>query len=244
MATTRRPALRLPAISSVAWRATLASRALIWTAGIAALLVWDTSGREHDFDPFGLTRPFAAFGDLLFGPAARWDSSWCLGIADTGYSDTGRTAFFPLYPLLVRAGGWIVGSPLVAGVLISGACLVVALAALHELTRLELGDGPARWTVLALALSPMSFFFSAVYSESLFLALSAGALLAARRERWWWAGVLGPAAAVARPQGGGARLQAGAGWGGRERPSRGQLRAQRLGGGLPGDSWDEILERA
>jgi hypothetical protein len=185
----------------LAWRATLASRAVVWAAGIGALLVWGTSGREHDFDPFGLTRPFAAFGDLVFGPAARWDSSWYLGIAAGGYDDPARTAFFPLYPFLVRAGGWLVGSPLVAGVLVSGACMVVALAALHELTRLELGEGAARWTVLALALSPMSFFLSAVYSESLFLALSAGALLAARRDAWWWAGALGGLAAATRSAG-------------------------------------------
>src|SRR4051794_36708675 len=199
----RAPRLGAEAAAAVrlAWRATLASRAVVWAAGIAALLVWGTSGREDDFDPFGLTRPFAAFGDLVLGPAARWDSSWYLGIADSGYDDPARTAFFPLYPFLVRAGGWLVGSPLVAGVLISGACMVVALAAVHELTRLELGEGAARWTVLALALSPMSFFLSAVYSESLFLALSAGALLAARREAWWWAGALGGLAAATRSAG-------------------------------------------
>src|SRR4051794_35762741 len=198
------PAVRLPAASDavrLAWRVALASRVLIWVAGIGALLVWGTSGREHDFDPSGLTRPFGAFGDLLVGPAARWDSSWYLGIADSGYAQDGRTAFFPLYPLLVRAGGWLVGSPVVAGVLVSGACLVAGLAALHSLTKLELGESAARWTVLALALSPMSFFFTAVYSESLFLALSTGALLAARRERWWWAGVLGALAAATRSAG-------------------------------------------
>ena len=203
--TAGRPAVRLGAETAaalrLAWRATWTTRLLAWAAGVGALLVWGTSGREADFDPAGLTSPFAAFGDLVFGPAARWDSSWYLGIADNGYGAGGSPAFFPLYPLLVRAGGWIVGSPLVAGVLVSGACLVVALAALHELTRLELGAGAARWTVVALALSPVSFFFSAVYSESLFLALSVGALLAARRERWWWAGVLGGLAAATRSAG-------------------------------------------
>ena len=47
----------------------------------------------------------------------------------------------------------------------------------------------------------MSFFFSAVYSESLFLALSVGAVYAARRERWAWAGVLGALAATSRSAG-------------------------------------------
>jgi Mannosyltransferase (PIG-V) len=200
------PALRVgaefAAALRLAWRATWTTRLLVWAAGVGALLVWGTSGREAGFDPAGLTAPFGAFGDLLAGPAARWDSSWYLGISISGYGgDPSRAAFFPLYPLLARGGGWIVGSPLVAGALISCACLVVALAALHELTRLELGEGAARWTVLALALSPMSFFFSAVYSESLFLALSVGALLAARRERWWWAGVLGGLAAATRSAG-------------------------------------------
>ena len=55
--------------------------------------------------------------------------------------------------------------------------------------------------MLVTALFPMSFFFSAVYSESLFLALSIGAVYAARRERWMWAGLLGMLAATTRSAG-------------------------------------------
>jgi hypothetical protein len=51
------------------------------------------------------------------------------------------------------------------------------------------------------AVFPMAFFFSAVYSESLFLALSLGAVLAARRGRWAWAGVAGALAAGTRSAG-------------------------------------------
>src|SRR5439155_23887075 len=185
----------------LAWRAALLTRVLVWVAGVGALLVWGNSARAHDFDPLGVTAPFGAVGDAVVAPAARWDSVWSLAIARDGYGAAGRPAFFPLYPLLARAGGWVVGSPLVAGALVSIACLVVGLAALYELTRLELGGEAARWTVVALAASPMSFFFSAVYSESLFLALSAGALLAARRGRWWWAGALGALAAATRSAG-------------------------------------------
>src|SRR3954471_677636 len=113
----------------LAWRATWASRLGVWAAGVGALLAWGTSGRQRDFDPLGLTSPFGGLGDLLAGPAARWDSAWYLDIAVNGYGAShGNPAFFPLYPLVVRIGGWLVGSPLVAGSLISGACLVVALA--------------------------------------------------------------------------------------------------------------------
>src|SRR3954471_21959055 len=206
----RRPALAAarPRLSGeavhalrLAWRATWVSRLLVWAAGLGALAIWGNSSRAHDFDPAGLTSPFGAFGDAVVAPAARWDAVWYLSITQDGYGAHGRPAFFPLYPLLVRAGGWVVGSPVVAGALISTACLVVALAVVHELARAEVGADAARWTVLALGLSPMSFFFSAVYSESLFLALSAGALLAARRERWWWAGALGALAAATRSAG-------------------------------------------
>jgi hypothetical protein len=49
----------------------------------------------------------------------------------------------------------------------------------------------ARLAVLVTAFAPMAFFFSAVYSESLYLALSVGVFLCARRGRWAWVGVLG-----------------------------------------------------
>jgi hypothetical protein len=48
---------------------------------------------------------------------------------------------------------------------------------------------------------PASLFFSAVYTESVFLALSAGALLAARRGRFGIAGACAALAALARPNG-------------------------------------------
>src|SRR4051812_22617134 len=195
------PRVRLGEGAAIAWRAAWTSRCAIWAAGLAALAVWQRSGREHDFDPRGLTQPFGALGDALAAPSAAWDSVWYLSIAGDGYADPQRSAFFPLYPLLVRAGGWVLGSPLVAGALLSLGCFVVALVLLHELTRLELGDGAARWTVLALAWSPMSFFFSAVYSEALFLAVSVGALLAARRGLWWVAGLLGALGAATRSAG-------------------------------------------
>jgi hypothetical protein len=185
------------------WRALWVSRLLVWVVGMDAVALWGVSDRAGDFDPGGVTRPFAALGDLLTAPLARWDSSWFLRIAHDGYvgHEPARAAFFPLYPLLVRAGAAVVGSPLVAGALISTAAFAVALVLLHRLTDLELGRGAARAAVLLAALSPMSFFFSAVYSEALFLALSLGAVYAARTGRWAWAGGLGALAAATRSAG-------------------------------------------
>ena len=64
---------------------------------------------------------------------------------------------------------------------------------LHRLVSLELDSELARVTVMLVAFCPMAYFFSAVYSESLFLALSVGCILQARMGRWAWAGVLGRA---------------------------------------------------
>ena len=51
------------------------------------------------------------------------------------------------------------------------------------------------------ALAPMAFYFSAVYSESLYLALSVGLFWCARQGRWAWVGVLGVLAAATRSTG-------------------------------------------
>ncbi|MFL5819979.1 MAG: mannosyltransferase family protein [Solirubrobacteraceae bacterium] len=199
-------------VAASVWRAVWTSRLLVWAAGIAGVLVWPALAPAdvwRKFDPDGLTTPFGSVGDLLVAPAARWDSVWYLGIAAGGYGhDPARTAFFPLYPVLVRALGAPadalgagVGAYLVAGVLVSLAALVAGLWAVARLAALELGDADARLTVALVALFPTAFAFSAVYSESLFLALSAGSLYAGRLGRWRSAGGLAALAAATRSTG-------------------------------------------
>lgn len=196
LAAEQRAALR------VAWRALLVSRLVVWAAGLAAVGAWGVAERAPLFDRLGLTEPFGAAGDLLVAPAARWDSVWFLVVAEQGYGDDpARGAFFPLYPLLAKGTGLLFGSALVGGVVVSLVAFGVALYLLHRLTSLELGDAAARNAVWALALFPMAFFFSAVYSEALFLALSIGAVYAARTDRWAWAGALGLLGAMTRSAG-------------------------------------------
>jgi hypothetical protein len=181
--------------------AVLVTRLVTWAAGVVAIEAAGLSSRAHDFDPEGLTKPFGAVGDLWVGPAARWDSVWFLTIANDGYQDSVRAAFFPLYPFLARGTGAVFASALIGGLLVSLVAAIAGLAALHRLTVRELGEGPARATVILLACSPMAFFLTAVYSEGLFLALSVGAVLAARERRWAWAGILGALAAATRSAG-------------------------------------------
>jgi hypothetical protein len=117
---------------------------------------------------------------------------WFVQVALNGYDDVpAAAAFFPVYPALVHALAWVTGSTLVAGILISLAAAAVAAVVLAQLARPLLGPAGARDAVLYLALYPISFVFCAVYSDALFLALAAGAFLAAQRGRAVAAGVLG-----------------------------------------------------
>jgi hypothetical protein len=186
-----------------AWRALLVSRLLVCASGAAAAALFGLSARVQLFDPGAVTRPFGPAGNALVAPLARWDSVWYLAIANDGYpaGDPRRAAFFPLYPLLVRAVDAFVGSRIVAGVAVSLACFAVALVLLRRLTALELGPAAADETVWALALFPAAVFFSAVYSEALYLMLSVGSIYAARTGRWAWAGTLGALGAATRSAG-------------------------------------------
>jgi hypothetical protein len=185
----------------VAWSAFWRSRLLIWVAGCAGLALLGSFGYEKLVDPVGVTSAFGKLGNLLTAPALRWDTIWYLQIAHDGYGTAREPAFYPLYPLLMRGGSLLTGSTALAGIAISAAALFAGLVIVHRLTALELGERSAGAAVNLLAFTPMAIFFSAVYTESLFLALSAGTFYAARRERWWAAGLLGALAAMTRATG-------------------------------------------
>jgi hypothetical protein len=184
-------------------RAALASRALVWIAGLIGLAVFGRNAHEFAaFDAARVTAPFqSAVANFLFAPAARWDSVWYLTIAHSGYTSAQSSAMFPLYPLLIHVGALMFGSELVVGLAISLASLLAAFYLLYRLIELELDEPTARLTLVLLALCPMSLFFSAVYTESLYLALSVGAIYAGRLDRWAWAGILGALAAATRSAG-------------------------------------------
>ena len=139
------------------------------------------------------TRTRPAFGNLPFGVFAHWDAGWFLGIAHYGYpkASVQSAAFFPLYPLCVRALAFVFRSHLAAGVVISLVAAAGAAAILYRLSR-------SRDAVLLLALSPIAYVFTAVYSDALFLLLALAAFDAAVRRRSLAAGVFGGLAVATR----------------------------------------------
>ncbi len=199
------------------WQALWSSRLLVWTACVGTIAAFGYGPARTAFNPAGVTRGFGWLGNLLAAPAARWDGAWYLVIAHYGYRpDLGtftapRTAFFPAYPLALRAISTLGVPAVLAGVLVSLAALAGALYGIHRLTTLELArsgrvrgerlSDAARLAVLLSAFAPMAVFLSAVYSESLYLALSVGVFWSARQGRWMWVGVLGALAAATRSTG-------------------------------------------
>ena len=145
-------------------------------------------------------------GDPLEPPGflnywAHWDGAWYSEIAMQGYGARApeSTAFFPLYPLLVKFGSSLAGGPAVWGVALSLLCTAFALFFVYRISENLYGVRAARASTLALAFFPTAFFLNAVYTEALFLALTAGTVWAARvRGNLLLAGVFGALAAATR----------------------------------------------
>ena len=170
-----RPAVTFIAIRVAFWLG--AATTLIWAPAPERRLIGDAYGPASDF---------------LFQTLSQWDARWFLQISLHGYEEVPQAAaFFPVYPALVHALAWVTGSPLVAGVLISLAAGAVAAWVLAQLARPLLGERGAHDVVLYLALYPVGFVVTSLYSEGLFLALAAGSFLAATKGRPVLAGVLG-----------------------------------------------------
>jgi hypothetical protein len=133
-------------------------------------------------------------------PWTTYDSYWYLSIAESGYQAQ-TTAFFPLYPLILKLFGHDFFSMAVGGVVFSHLAFLVALVLIFKLTEKEHGGTIAHITIWTLCFFPSAAFWGAVYTESLFLALLAGTFLAARNERWGLCAIVAAAAALTRNPG-------------------------------------------
>lgn len=121
------------------------------------------------------------FPDNLFLDGfSRFDSGWYLGIALNGYTNLPNlegqrdTAFFPGFPgLLALVGRLFSLSDAqglgVAGIIICNLCFLLSLCLLYNLAHRYFGKAVARLSVAMMAFGLFSIFFSAVYTESLFL---------------------------------------------------------------------------
>ena len=134
---------------------------------------------------------------------AKWDSQYYVDIATNGYwfrpEKQSNVAFFPTYPLFMRLTSNLTSENVVlTGFIISNLSFLFALMFFHRLTELELDEKSADRAVYYLAFFPSSFFFSCVYTESLFLLLSLATVYFSRRHLWFPAALLGILTAATR----------------------------------------------
>ena len=145
-------------------------------------------------------------GRPWFGGWVRFDGDWYGLIALHGYSyrpgHPSAIAFFPAYPLLMRAIGAVTGNVYLAGIAVTVASGLAA-AVLFERWAAELiGRKAARTGLVLLLVYPYAFYlYGAVYSDALFLAVAIGAFLLVEHDQPVAAGLLGIVATAGRPVG-------------------------------------------
>lgn len=168
---------RLPAIRTAA-SAVLGTRVVMFIVGYLAVFMFGfANGRA----------PLRHFNNELLNLPVRWDAGWYLQIVTDGYkyapgdpSVQQNIVFFPAYPMLVRVVGRLFGGDMIgyvaAGTIISIASFFGALVYLYAFARDRYGDDVASGSIWLLAAYPFAIFFGALYTESLFLLGTLGAL--------------------------------------------------------------------
>jgi hypothetical protein len=154
---------------------------------------------------FSVFRTDHAFWDTF----ARYDAGWYHGIASQGYiyGEGGRNnlAFFPAYPMLMRAGGTLLGGRqedyYFAGIVVSWLAFASAMTVLYRLALLDLPRPAAIRAVIYSAVFPFAYFFGLVYSESLFLLALLVAVYGLRTQRSMAAAVGGAVMTATRVTG-------------------------------------------
>jgi len=188
---------------------------LVAWLGFRLLPLTITFPATWEIGPDGNRQPIAAHVSPSSHPLvnmwSRWDAYWYLEIEKEGYkyeaNAPNNVAFYPLYPLLVRAIQTILFLPatdywlLVAGITAANFCLLIALTYLRALVAQVFSGEVAARTILYLLVFPTNFFFSATYTESLFLALTVAAFYYGHNNRWPLACLCAGLAVLTRSQG-------------------------------------------
>lgn len=134
-------------------------------------------------------------------PWANFDGEHFTSIAQFGYRQY-QQAFFPLYPKLISLGmgifGYEIKTAVISGLVTSSAAFLAALIFLYKLLRLDYPKNFSLGVILVLLLYPASFYFNAVYTESLFLLLIVASFYFFRTKHYFWAGVFGFLASTTR----------------------------------------------
>ena len=138
----------------------------------------------------------------------QWDAQWFIATAEHGYPYKlfpnraySTTAFFPLYPALIRLLT-LAGMPIdTAALLIPNVAFLGALYYLYRLVSLDHPEAVATRAIWLLAVFPTAIVFFIPYTESLYALLAVLTFWHLRRRRWLAAGITGALGALTRQSG-------------------------------------------
>ena len=141
--------------------------------------------------------------NLLIDGWSRWDSGWLGSISEQGYTNIPQqigvdTAFFPLYPLTLRYVSYITGDTHVSGILVSNIAFLLSLLVLHKLLQMHFNQVIVSKTLTLITFSAFSFFFSAVYTESVFLLFIVCTFYFGARSQFFWSAIFAALASATR----------------------------------------------
>jgi hypothetical protein len=109
--------------------------------------------------------------------------------------------FYPLFPWAATAVNAVLDNPLASALTVSTLASLFVAPLMHRLVRHDHHPGVALRAAWFVLIFPTAYFLHIGYTESLFMALVLGAMLAGRGRRWWLAGLLGGLAALTRVNG-------------------------------------------
>lgn len=130
-----------------------------------------------------------------------FDGVHYLRIAQNGYDFIPSQAFFPLYPFLIRffnffprqkfldTSVYVDPSFFIAGILISNIFAFLAFYVFYKLVKNDFGSKIAVLSLFLLISWPTSFYYGAIYTESLFLFLASSSIYFVRKRNFIFSGI-------------------------------------------------------
>src|SRR6478672_10587855 len=147
-------------------------REILGAVLLSRVLVLGAAAADHRLHwPHGKVPAHAASTAHTLSILSYWDGVWYRTIAEQGYllipGRQSDPAFFPLFPIVLRALQGLGLSFLTTGILVANGAFVIGIVAFYELSKRVVPSEVARTSAMLAAFFPMSFVFSQTYPDTL-----------------------------------------------------------------------------
>jgi len=123
----------------------------------------------------------------------QYDVNWYIDIARDKYFSLRATAFFPLWPALIKIFSTIFFflSPRIISIILATFFSFLSVILLYKLILIDFDKKIAKKSVIFLLIFPTSFYLAIGYTEALFLFLLLLAFYSAKKNIWYLVGICG-----------------------------------------------------